>query len=149
MSAFTFSGRSFIGDLDIDGSLDKGDSRRQFEGLLRRKPTLEVALEAAGIQNVKSVLSDAMEFAEQARKDPEIAALGLSEDEAAAISCYTLQCAEGIKSPYEIITRDSQGPEAGKPFLPQESSSTSSSLGSGSSPVSGHPEVRCSTEESG
>ena len=86
-----------------ENSSSLNEARSLFEGLARREPTLEMALREAGVQNYEVVLENAMEFADLARDNPEIAALGLTDDEAAAISCYTLQCAEGVKSPYQII----------------------------------------------
>ena len=107
MTTFTVSERSFVGDNVIYNSLD--DSREMFNGFLRRKPTLEMALREAGVPNHDIVLDDAMENADKARDNPEIAALGLSDDEAGAISCYTLQSAEGVKSPYDIINNGLAG----------------------------------------
>ena len=103
MATFTFSERSFIGDLDAIDSLNSEVSKDMFKGFLRRKPTLEMALREAGVPNHDIVLDNAMEYADNARDNPEIASLGLTDDEAGAISCYTLQCAKGVKSPYDII----------------------------------------------
>ena len=103
MATFTFYERSFIGDLDAIDSLNSEVSKDMFKGFLRRKPTLEMALREAGVPNHDIVLDNAMEYADNARDDPEIASLGLTDDEAGAISCYTLQSAKGVKSPYDII----------------------------------------------
>ena len=100
------SGRSFVGDSDVYGSLD--DSSKLFIGFPKSKPTLEMALREAKIPDHDIILANAMEFAGQAREDPEIAPLGLSADEAGAISCYTLEV-NGGKSPYSIINEGLAG----------------------------------------
>ena len=109
MATFVISDRSFVGDLEIIESLDAEASRRQFRGLLKFKPTLEKALREAGVPNHDIVLENSIEFSSLAREDPEIAELGLTDDEAGAISCYTLEAAEGIKSPYAIINQGLAG----------------------------------------
>lgn len=58
-----------------------------------------MALRSAGIQNHDIVLEDAMLYADIALENEGISSLGLTEDEAGAIACYTLQT-EGPKSPY-------------------------------------------------
>lgn len=77
-------------DLEVIDSLNSNASRRLFLRLPSFRPTLEEALEDAGIHN-KSVLKDSKEFSGYALEDPEISTLGLTEDEAGAISCYTLE----------------------------------------------------------
>ena len=104
---FTFSGRSFVGDYDLYSSLD--DSKKLFLGLPKSNPTLEMALREAKILDHDIILENAREFSLIARDDPEIASLGLTDDEAGAISCYTLQTAGGLKSPYEVINEGLAG----------------------------------------
>ena len=83
-------------------SLDAEASKSLFRPLAKAKPTLEMALRSAGIQSHDIVLEDAMTYAEIALKNEEIAPLGLTEDEAGAIACYTLQ-PKGSKPIYEVI----------------------------------------------
>ena len=109
MATFTISDHSFVGDLDIIDSLNSEASMKQFRGLPKFKPTLEDALREAGVPNHDIVLKNAMEFSSLAREDPEIASLDLTDDEAGAISCYTLESAEDIKSPYEVINQGLAG----------------------------------------
>ena len=100
---FTLSTRPFFEDIDIIDSLDSDGSRRLFEDLPKIKFTLKEALEAAKVEQIDDILKKSMEFADKARKDPKIASRGLTDDEAGAISCYTLE--EGEKSPYRIINQ--------------------------------------------
>ena len=109
MATSTFSYRPFIGDLDITESLDAEALKKQFADLPAAAPTLREALKEAGIPNTKSTLKHSMELVNRARENPEIAALGLTDDEAGAISCYTLEGAEGAKSPYEAINEGLAG----------------------------------------
>ena len=91
----------YIGDLDNLESLD--EAKKFFVGLVRQPPTLAEALNGAGIKNYE-LRSSSNEFAQSAMEDPEIKALGLTDDEAGAISSYTLQL-ESSKSVYEIINK--------------------------------------------
>ena len=61
-----------------------------------------MALRNAGIQDLDIVLDDAMDYAAIAKENEGIASLDLTDDEAGAIACYTLQV-EGSKSPYSVI----------------------------------------------
>ena len=105
--AFRLSKQPFIGDLDIDGSLNAVKSRDLFKRLAGSN--LENALKESGVTNPDIALDNARDRVKEAKKTLDIAALGLSDDEAGAISCYTLQCAEGIKSPYEVINQGLAG----------------------------------------
>ena len=109
MASSTFSCRPFVGDFDVAESLDAEASKKQFTDLLSASFTLREALKEAGIPNAKSILKHSAELACMARENPEIAALGLTDDEAGAISCYTLECPEGTKSPYEAINESLAG----------------------------------------
>ena len=91
-----------FGNTESDNYASLDEARHMFEELPRRTPTLEMALREAGIQDYERILENARELADRAREDPEIAALGLTDDEAAAISCYILEVSDG-KSPYMII----------------------------------------------
>lgn len=91
-------------------SLDAEASKSLFRGFLTKKPTLEGALFSAGIQKYELIIEDSMVYANRARENTEINALGLTDDEAGAISCYTLQLEyPGIKSPYELINEGLSG----------------------------------------
>ena len=72
-------------------------------------PALEIALTEAGIQSMASVLENSREFAGIALQSPEISSLGLTDDEAGAIACYTLELPQGVKSPYEVINEGLAG----------------------------------------
>ena len=106
MSTTIFSGRPFAEVVEEFESLD--DSKNLFKGLPKRKPTLEMALREAEVPNHDIVLDNSMEFADNARENPEIAALDLSDDEAGAISCYTLEV-KGENSPYKVINEGLTG----------------------------------------
>ena len=97
----SYSFSSPMGDLDILDSLDTAN--RMFVALPANPPTLEEALIEADIQNVDTVLKNSREFAGIAQADPEIRRLGITYDEAGAISCYTLPAQKGTKPPYKII----------------------------------------------
>ena len=104
------SDQPFIEDLEGIESLNSDASKRLFARLPKTRFTLEEALREAGVQNYDLVLNNSKEFAEQAKdEDPEINALGLTDDEAGAISCYTLQGYSGAKPPYQIINESLSG----------------------------------------
>ena len=88
---------------DTIGSLDSEASRTLFAGLLETRPTLESALVEAGLKDHDITLENSIEFSSVALRDPEIGALGLTEDEAGAISCYTLEGPGGTKAPYKVV----------------------------------------------
>lgn len=92
---------SNIEDQEIFDSLDA--AKKLFMKLPMSIPTLEQALTEAGLNDVDTILQNSKEFAGIAMEQPEIRALNLTEDEAAAISCYTVQGSKDDKSPYEII----------------------------------------------
>ena len=96
------SNQVFVPEPEDIPSLDTEASKQLFSDLAKSKPTLEMALRSAGIQNSDIVLEDAMAYAAIAKENEEIASLGLTDDEAGAIACYTLQV-EGSKSPYSVI----------------------------------------------
>ena len=96
------SNQAFVSEPENIQSLDAEASKQLFSDLAKSKPTLEMALRSAGIQNIDIVLSDAMAYAAIAKENKEIASLGLTDDEAGAIACYTLQV-QGSKSPYSVI----------------------------------------------
>ena len=108
--SFTHSSQAFSScaeDIDILDSLDA--ARAMFEALPASPPTLDEALRAANIQNYDLVSKDSREFAAKALRNKDVNSLGLSDNEAAAISCYTLQSLQGTKSPYEIINEGLAG----------------------------------------
>ena len=106
---FSFTSSESLGDLDILDSLDSPKARRFFTRFPTKPPTLEEALRAAGIQNVDIVVEDSKEYAQEALETPSISSLGLTDDEAGAIACYTLQLPQGVKSPYEVINEGLAG----------------------------------------
>ena len=98
---------AYADDFQIHDSLDSAS--RMFVGLPDSPPSLERALSDAGIEGIASILEDSREFANIARSSPEISILGLTDDEAGAIACYTLQGTQGAKSPYEVINEGLAG----------------------------------------
>ena len=107
--SFTHSSQAFsssMGDLDIFESLDA--ARAMFENFPVNLPTLDEALRAANVQNYDLVSKDSIEFAATALRNKDVNSLGLSCEEAAAISCYTLQL-KGAKSPFEVINEGLAG----------------------------------------
>lgn len=93
-------------------SLDK--ARGSFENFVGSPPSLKEALEAADIPNLDVVLADSMRLGEAGRKKLGSTASSLTDDEAGAIACYTLELGGG-KSLYNIVntaissTRSSEG----------------------------------------
>lgn len=101
---FSTYSKQFSGEgLDLISSLDSEASRTLFAGVVESKPTLESALIEAGFKDYDITLENSVEFSSVALRDPEIASLGLTDDEAGAISCYTLEGPGGTKAPYAII----------------------------------------------
>ena len=96
-----FPSSSFhIEDRNAFHSLDS--AKKMFISFLTNPPTFEEAIKEAKFQDLDSILSLSREFARIAKSMPEIACQGLTDDEAAAISCYTLELS-GDCSPYEIL----------------------------------------------
>ena len=106
MASLTRASRSFVADFDVTEPIDT--SKRLFIRFPRAKPTLEEALSDANVQNRESILRASKGLADRAREDPEIAKLGLSDDEACAIACYTLEAEDG-RSPYRVINEGLAG----------------------------------------
>ena len=100
---------TIVGDLEGSGSLSLNASKSDFEGFVSSKPTLEDALRSAGVQNLEWVLDEALVHGRSAKAKPEIAALGLTDDEAGAIACYTLSSKDGAKPPYLLINEGLAG----------------------------------------
>ena len=97
-----YNDKLFDGGYEVFDSLNKSVSL--FECLPEMKPTLREALVDIGLPNerIESILKDCKEFTNKARKVPEIAKCGFSDDEAGAIICYTHDLM-GVKSMYKII----------------------------------------------
>ena len=97
------------GDLEVSGSLNLNASKSIFEEFMTSKPTLEDALRSAGVQNLGWVLGEALKHGRLAKANPEIAALGLTDDQAGAIACYTFPSRDGAKAPYQLINEGLAG----------------------------------------
>lgn len=100
---FSRSELELVGNLENTESLNSEDSKKLFSSLPGNRISLEDALISAGIQNYGSFLRESIRLVNLAREIPEIEGLDLTDDEAGAISCYTLQAEKGNKSPYEVI----------------------------------------------
>lgn len=93
-------------------SLDK--ARRLFENFVGSPPSLKEALKAADVPNLDDVLADSMRLGKVGREKLGSTASSLTDDEAGAIACYTLELG-GEKSLYRIVntaissTRSSEG----------------------------------------
>lgn len=81
-------------------SLD--EAKRTFEEFVEYPPTLEEALKTARIPDCDVVLADSKRKGLAARKALGIDPTFLTDDEAGAIACYTIELG-GDESPYQII----------------------------------------------
>lgn len=100
---FSRSKLELVGDLENTESINSDYSKKLFSSLPGNRISLEDALISAGFENYESILRESTRLVNLAREIPEIDGLDLTDDEAGAISCYTLQVEEGNKSPYEVI----------------------------------------------
>ena len=120
---------------ESDNYKSLNDARDLFNLLPVYFPTLEDAFIDIGVQNVGKTLKDSMELADKARFNPEIEKFGLTDDEAGAIACYTLESKISIYKLMNISTSSGRN----KAGLSQvENSSSSCSVASENCQDSGH-----------